>query len=140
MQCSHSTAEHGTALIPPLLTILSCLCRSPYTQVAMYAVIGKEEVEARTLSLTSRKAGDIGKKSLEEAIGLMSAAVDLNVEVHEVESGSGSGGSGGSVVVETTAAPVEGAAPSEGEILGGGSPALDEQYRKLYGGANGKKA
>ena len=105
----------------------------------MYAVIGKEEVEARTLSLTSRKAGDIGKKSLEEAIGLMSAAVDLNVEVHEVESG-GSGGSGGSVVVETTAAPVEGAAPSEGEILGGGAPALDEQYRKLYGGANGKKA
>ena len=105
----------------------------------MYAVIGKEEVEARTLSLTSRKAGDIGKKSLEEAIGLMSAAVDLNVEVHEVESGSGSGGSGGSVVVETTAAPVEGAAPSEGEILGGGAPALDEQYRKLYGGANGKK-
>ena len=117
---------------PPSLT--TC-----YTQVAMYAVIGKEEVEARTLSLTSRKAGDIGKKTLEEAIGLMSAAVDLNVEVHEVESG-GSGGSGASVVVETTAAPVEGAAPSEGEILGGGAPALDEQYRKHYGGANGKKA
>ena len=92
--------------------------------------------------------GDLGKKSLEEAIEMMTAATASFVEVHEVElQQHGSAGEGGGVgvaaaaakTVVVEAAAVEGAAPSEGEILGGAANALDEQYRKLWR-ANGEKA
>ena len=51
---------------------------------AMFAVIGAAEVEGRTLSLTSRKAGDLGTFTLDEAIGKMSRAVETYSEMHEV--------------------------------------------------------
>ena len=52
-------------------------------KVSLYAVIGQREVEERSLSLTSRAAGDLGSFGLDEAIGKMKRAVDDSVEVHE---------------------------------------------------------
>ena len=50
----------------------------------MFAVIGAKEVEERSLSLTTRAAGDLGSFSLDEAISKMQKAVEDAVEVHEV--------------------------------------------------------
>jgi threonyl-tRNA synthetase len=53
-------------------------------KVAMFAVIGAAEVEGKTLSLTSRKAGDLGTFTLDDAVDKMSRAVEGYAEVHEV--------------------------------------------------------
>ena len=52
-------------------------------KVAMYAVVGEQEVTSRSLSLTSRKGGDLGAKSLDDAVSLMAKAAAESIEVHE---------------------------------------------------------
>ena len=116
-----------------------------------------KEIEAQSLSIMCRKEGadgvelvDVGAVAYKQAINQMelasksgSAAVDVLLlgKEGEVDSSSGVGGGGAAAKTEVVveAAAVEGAPPSEGEMLGGGPPALDEQYRKLWR-ANGEKA
>ena len=76
----------------------------------MYAVIGKEEVEQKTLALTSRKKGDLGKVSLSEAVRILSTAAETYVEPHEV------GGWAQTVdtVAESSPSEPAAAAPSSG--------------------------
>ena len=53
-------------------------------KIPIFAVIGAAEVEARSLALTSRKGGDLGSFSLDEAISKMVTAQETSVEPHEV--------------------------------------------------------
>ena len=53
-------------------------------KVAVYGVVGKEEVEGSLLSLTSRKGGDLGQMTLDSALGAMVAAVTDASEPHEM--------------------------------------------------------
>ena len=52
-------------------------------KIPVLAVVGKDEVEGRTLSLSSRKGGQLGSFSLEDAIAKMAGAVEKSVEPHE---------------------------------------------------------
>ena len=54
-------------------------------KISVLAVIGKDEVERRMLTLTSRKVGKLGTFDFEAAIANMAAAVETSVEPHEVE-------------------------------------------------------
>jgi len=54
-------------------------------KIPVLAVVGKDEVEGRTLSLSSRKGGQLGSFPLEDAIAKMAGAVEKSVEPHEVE-------------------------------------------------------
>ena len=49
-----------------------------------FGVVGKDEVEGRTLSLKSRKGGELGSLSVDEAIARMTAAQKTYMEPHEV--------------------------------------------------------
>jgi len=53
-------------------------------KVAVFAVVGKDEVEGRTLSLKSRKGGDLGTLGVDEAVARMAAAQNTYLEPHEV--------------------------------------------------------
>jgi len=53
-------------------------------KVAVFAVVGKDEVEGRTLSLKSRKGGDLGTLGVDEAVARMAAAQSTYLEPHEV--------------------------------------------------------
>jgi len=53
-------------------------------KIPVLAVVGKDEVEGRSLSLSSRKGGQLGSFSLEDAIDKMAKAVEASVEPHEV--------------------------------------------------------
>jgi len=53
-------------------------------KVALFGVVGKDEVAGQTLSLKSRKGGDLGTLSVDEAVALMAAAQKTYLEPHEV--------------------------------------------------------
>jgi len=53
-------------------------------KIAVLGVVGKEEIEQRTLTLTSRKGGKLGSMGFEDAIARMAVAVESSIELHEV--------------------------------------------------------
>ena len=54
-------------------------------KVPMFAVIGEKEVEGRTLSVTSRKGGDLGEFQLDDFIDVMIRAQETCLEPHELD-------------------------------------------------------
>lgn len=53
-------------------------------KVASYAVIGKDEIASRSLSVCTRKGGQLGSLELGEALERMTKAVEDSTELHEV--------------------------------------------------------
>ena len=49
-------------------------------KIPLFAVVGKEEVEGRSLALKSRKKGDMGSMGLAEAISHLATASEGYVE------------------------------------------------------------
>ena len=58
-------------------------------KVAVFGVVGKDEVEGGTLALKSRKGGDLGSFSVDEAVAMMAAAQRTYLEPHEVPAAAG---------------------------------------------------
>ena len=54
-------------------------------KIPLLAVVGKDEVAGRSLSLSSRKGGQLGSFSVDAAIAKMATAVETSVEPHEIE-------------------------------------------------------
>jgi len=54
-------------------------------KIPMLAVVGKDEVESRTLNLTPRKGGELGRLPFEEALARLVEAEKLAVEPLEVQ-------------------------------------------------------
>jgi len=54
-------------------------------KIPMLAVVGKDEVESRTLNLTPRKGGELGRLPFEEAVARLVEAEKLAVEPLEVQ-------------------------------------------------------
>merc|ERR1719440_583736 len=53
-------------------------------KIPVFGVVGKDEVEGRSLSLKSRKGGELGSLAVDEAVARMAAAVKATIEPHEV--------------------------------------------------------
>ena len=53
-------------------------------KIPVFGVVGKDEVEGGTLALKSRKGGELGSLSVDEAVARMVAAAQANLEPHEV--------------------------------------------------------
>jgi len=54
-------------------------------KIPLLAVTGEKELAAKTLTIRSRKAGDLGTYDVDELLGFIKKAAEDTVELHEVE-------------------------------------------------------
>ena len=86
-------------------------------KIPVFGVVGKDEVEGRSLSLKSRKGGELGSLAVEEAVARMAAAVKATIEPHEVPASAADPAP--PPAAAAAAAPVAAAAAAGGATAGG---------------------